>query len=107
MKTDFSKLPREEIEARITTMLLGEMPADEAADLREYISQDSDLQKLHDDLKQTISLVTEASALEQPMQLSAGRREDLLRSFKMVRSAELVSKPARESTWRTWAALAA
>ncbi len=107
MKTNFSKLPREEIEARITTMLLGEMPADEAAELRDYISQDTELQKLHDDLKQTISLVTEASAQEQPQQLSAGRREALLESFKMVRPAELTPKPERESAWRTWAALAA
>src|SRR3954468_10834150 len=107
MKTDFSKLPREEIKARITTMLLGEMPADEAAELREYIIYDDALQKLHDDLKQTISLVTEVSAQEQPMQLAAGRREKLLESFKMVRPPELAPKAGRESTWRTWAALAA
>src|SRR6185295_17528123 len=97
MKTDFSKLPRKEIEARITTMLLGEIPADEAAELREYISQDTELQKLHDDLKQIISLVTEACAQEPPQQLSAGRREALLESFKMVHSPELAARGKRES----------
>src|SRR4051812_34374294 len=97
MKTDFSQLPREEVEARITTMLLGEMPAEEAAELMEFVLRDAELLKLHDELKRTISLVTEASAQEEPMKLSAGRREELLESFKMVKPPELAEKPRRES----------
>ena len=55
MKTDFSQLRREEVEARITTMLLGEMPADEAAELMDFVSRHSELLRLHDELKRTIS----------------------------------------------------
>jgi hypothetical protein len=107
MKTDFSQLPREEIEARITTMLLGEMPADEAAELMEFVSRDSELLKLHDELKRTISLVTEAAAGDEAMKLSEGRREQLLESFKMVKPPELAEKTHGKIEWRNWAAMAA
>ena len=40
---------REQIEARITALLLGELPAAVAELLRWTISQDADLQKLHDE----------------------------------------------------------
>ena len=50
---------REQIEARITALLLGELPAAEAELLRWTISQDADLQKLHDELQSTIILVRE------------------------------------------------
>ena len=60
MKTDFSKLPREEIEARITTVLMGEMEAEEARELMDFVSGDAELMRLHDELKTTISLVLEA-----------------------------------------------
>ena len=41
---------RENIEARITALLLDELPADEAQLLRYTISQDAALKKLHDEL---------------------------------------------------------
>ena len=50
---------REQIEARITALLLGELPADEAELLRWTISQDAELQKLHGRLLLTVGLVRE------------------------------------------------
>jgi Mg-chelatase subunit ChlD len=103
MKTDFSQLPREEIEARITTMLMGEMTEEEARELMEFVSTDAELLQLHNDLKATISLVAEASsATEQPI-LSEARREELLQGFKTVRSPELRER----RNWAQWAAMAA
>jgi len=85
MKTDFSKLPRAEVEARITTMLMGEMSADEACELMEFVSGDAELLQLHDELKTTVSLVAEASMPEEAVALSEGRRQELLQAFKTVR----------------------
>jgi len=48
---------REQIEERITALLLGELPAAEAELLRWTISRDASLQRLHDELQATISLV--------------------------------------------------
>ena len=50
---------REQIEARITALLLGELPADESELLRWTISQDAELQKLHGRLLLTVGLVRE------------------------------------------------
>jgi Mg-chelatase subunit ChlD/type II secretory pathway pseudopilin PulG len=84
---------RESIEVRITTLLLGELPADEAALLRYTIAQDPVLQQLHDELKATLELVREAekhpvaAAPEKsaPLKLSADRRQKLLAHFKTPR----------------------
>ena len=87
------KPSREEIELRLTALLLGELPADEAALLRYTISQDAGLQKLHDELASTIILVRE---VEQPpaettaeksasLKLSDERREKLLAHFQTPR----------------------
>jgi len=84
---------REQIETRITALLLGELPADEAALLRYTISQDPALKKLHDQLESALPLVREAAkhpaeALVEkpaPLKLSANRREQLLAHFKTPR----------------------
>ena len=84
---------RDEIEARITALLLGELPADEAKLLRWTISQDAGLQKLHDELESTIVLVREAEKNPAaapgekivPLKLSDVRREKLLAHFKTPR----------------------
>ena len=52
---------REQIEARITALLLGELPADEAALLRYTLAQDPALQQLHDELQSALGLVREAA----------------------------------------------
>ncbi len=84
---------REQIEARLTALLLGELPAEEAELLRWTIAQDADLQKLHDRLKLTIGLVRETLAQPEeasagktaPLRLSEERRRKLLAHFKTPR----------------------
>lgn len=81
---------REQIEARITALLLGELPANEAEVLRFTISQDVALKKLHDELASTIVLVREAAKTPadapaekaEALKLSQERREKLLAHFK-------------------------
>jgi Mg-chelatase subunit ChlD/anti-sigma factor RsiW len=85
---------REQIETRLTALLLGELPAEEAALLRYTIAQDPELQQLHDELQATLVLVREvakhpADAPEEknaPLQLSAERRQKLLAHFKTPRA---------------------
>src|ERR1041385_5741323 len=105
--------PREESEARITAMLLGELPPEDVAALRQTIAQDAELAALHDRLKQAIELVRETVASpEQALlasadapKLPADRREKLLESFKIIRPKKLAWH--RTVNWREWAALAA
>ena len=84
---------REQIEARLTALLLGELPAEEAELLRWTIARDPELQKLHDRLKQTIGFVRETVAhpvegsVEDPVvrKLSDERRQKLLAHFQTPR----------------------
>jgi autotransporter-associated beta strand protein len=92
---------REQIEARITALLLGELPADEAQLLRYTISQDAALKKLHDELAQTIVLVREAeknpaamSGENVSLKLSDERRKKLLAHFQTPRP-----QAAKELFW--------
>jgi len=88
---NFDQPSREEIEARITALLLGELPTDEAALLRYTISQDAGLQKLHDELAATMVLVREVeknpahAEKDAPLKLAADRRQKLLTHFKTPR----------------------
>jgi len=89
MNAELPGNPREELELKITALLLGELSETEAATVRAAIAEDADLQKLHDDLKQTIHLVREAtvSAGEpqpeqgEPLKLAEGRRKALQVAF--------------------------
>src|SRR5437867_3529015 len=100
---DTPKSPREELEARLTALLLGELSAEEAAALRQAIGQDAELARLESQLKETIGLVREATASKEEktvepaaaLQLSAERREKLLASFKTTR-LEIPKKPRRK-----------
>jgi len=81
--------PREEMEWRVTALLLGELASDEAAAVREAIAKDPELAKLHDDLKATIQLVQSAATKEEESitaeaaqpKLSEARRKKLLTAF--------------------------
>jgi len=83
---------REEIEAKLTALLLGELPAEEAALLRWTIAQDTGLSQLHKRLKTTIDFVREVAAHPSetatlpaaPLKLSAAKREKLLAHFKLI-----------------------
>ena len=93
---------REPIEARITALLLGELPAAEAELLRFTISQDAALKKLQAELAQTMVLVREAEKnpatanKNVSLKLSDARRKNLLAHFQTPRPS---AKPARELFW--------
>jgi type II secretory pathway component GspD/PulD (secretin)/Mg-chelatase subunit ChlD len=94
---------RAELEARVTAMLLGELSAEDATALRQTISQDAALAKLHERLRLTLDLVRETAATsaggisEQtaPLKLSPARREALLAHFKIVSPKQLARPRAR------------
>lgn len=100
---------RNEIEARLTALLLGELPENEAALLRWAIAQDSELQKLHDRLQLTVGLVREVAKNPEPtpaetaaLKLSAERRAKLLAHFKSPRPAvppAPTPAPVQELPW--------
>ncbi|MDR3459880.1 MAG: von Willebrand factor type A domain-containing protein [Verrucomicrobiae bacterium] len=87
---------RADLELRITMLLLGELPAAEAEQLRQTIAQDAALKKLHDELKSTIGLVREVeknpadttSEDSTPLKLSDERRQKLLAHFQTPRPQE-------------------
>src|SRR6266850_2241034 len=61
MNQDSPRNLREELEARLTTLLLGELPDDEAAMLRAAIERDAGLAGVYERLKHTIDLVRETA----------------------------------------------
>jgi len=89
MNPEFPNDPRAELELQVTALLLGQLDDAAAAAVRTAIEQDSELKKLHDDLKQTIRLVRTAEAtVAEPetepaevLQLSEGRRRALQTAF--------------------------
>ena len=102
-----SPTPREQLEARLTALLLGELSGDEAAALREIIARDAQLAALHDRLKQTIDLVREAVvdpaelAIERPAPVRLGeeRRQKLMAQFKTVTPAQFAPKRPPRNPW--------
>src|ERR1039457_3059505 len=82
---------RGEIEAKLTALLLGELPDEEARLLRWAIAQDVELAQLHDRLKVTIGLLREVTVKPTesvPLKLSDERRKRLLAHFKTPRPKE-------------------
>ncbi len=87
---------RDEIEAKLTALLLGELPEEEARLLRWAVSQDAGLAKLHDQLELAIGLVRTAGknpaatpGEHVPLKLSDERRKKLLAHFQTPRPKEL------------------
>ena len=84
---------REEIEAKLTALLLGELSEEEARLLRWAISQDPALARLLEQLKRTIGIVREVSvkpaesdsAQTAALKLSDERRKKLLAHFQTPR----------------------
>ena len=89
MNPELPRTPREELELRVTALLLGELSATEAASVYATIASNPELTRLHDDLKQTIHLVRQATANASsptpnqtpPPQLSEERRRVLRTHF--------------------------
>jgi Mg-chelatase subunit ChlD/type II secretory pathway pseudopilin PulG len=100
---NLEKPSREEIEAKLTALLLGELPVEEAQLLRWAISQDAALAKMHDRLKVSIGFVREITAnpaeklpaQTAPLKLSSERREKLLAHFKTVAPKEFAPPKQR------------
>lgn len=93
-----------ELEANLTALLLGELPAEQAAGLRQAIAHDAELAALYRRLELTIDLVREAAhpaagqaETPAPLKLSDARREQLLAHFKTVAPREF-SRPRRKSS---------
>ncbi len=92
MNSNTPNSPPEDFEARITALLLGELNATEAAEVRQAIASDQTLALLEARLRDTIALVREAtrtasnqsSPTPAKRRLSNARREKLLRKFKAL-----------------------
>jgi len=100
MNSKKPRTPHQELEASLTALLLGELPADKAAALRELMVKDAELARLYERLEQTVGLVRETAAPSEqtlqsaPLKLSNKRREQLLAHFKTVAPKEF-TKPER------------
>src|SRR5678816_3627323 len=103
MNPDKPQTPREELEVRLTAMLMGELSPEEAAALQTLMANDAELTALHARLRQAIGLLREAIAIPEhpetplPVQLSSERRERLLAHFKnpTPAPAPVIVKPKR------------
>jgi Mg-chelatase subunit ChlD len=101
MKSEKPKTPRQELEASLTALLLGELPEQKAAALRESMAKDAELARLYERLEQTIGLVRETAVpAEQgtqsaPLKLSTKRREQLLQQFKTIAPKEFTNPKSR------------
>jgi len=115
MNFEFPQDDREAMEAKLTALLLGELRAEEIAEVSRAMEKDPQLAALYEQLKVTIQLVRETAsspaaetgAQSAPLKLSAERREKLLAQFKTVAPKEF-QKPRRVMDWLIpWAAAAA
>jgi Mg-chelatase subunit ChlD len=98
-------MKREDLEAKVTALLLGEMPDNEAALLRELIARDAGVARLHGQLKLTLDLLRETAAEPEPapsppLKLSSARREKLLAQFKTVAPREFAPAPKPMMRWQ-------
>lgn len=98
----FAELPREEVEAKITALLLGELDPVEASALEAYVAREPELARLRAALLRTLELVREATTPARPPgavsiprhQLSPERRERLLARLRALRTASVEPAPA-------------
>jgi autotransporter-associated beta strand protein len=99
--------PGEEVEIRLTALLMGELSPEEAAALRAQMAENPELEALHARLAKASDLLREATSLDAtaeasaPARLSPEKRERLLRQFKKspTPGAAVIVKPKRRWTW--------
>lgn len=90
-KPEKTPTPREQLEMRLTALLMGQLPPEEAAALEAQVAADPALAALKARLRKAIELLREASneseapASETPVQLSSERRARLLAHFQTPR----------------------
>jgi len=115
MNTEFPSDPREALEASLTALLLDELPADQAAFMRQAIAQDAELARRYERLKSAIELVrlTESGPSKSPvtqppaLKLSDQRRQELLQRFKTLAPKAFAQPKQRETSWLVPAGVAA
>lgn len=96
----------DELEPKLTALLLGQLPLEEAATVREAIAQNPKLTELHERLKKTIDLVraagesTEQQAVPKaPLKLSEVKRAALLAHLKTVEPTAFGSPKPHQPSW--------
>lgn len=117
MNPDSPHDPRSALEARLTALLLGELPPGQAAALEDLIARDAELSRLRQRLEHAITLLREVEAApaapaETPAaapRLSEARRQHLLQHFKTIAiTPKAAPRPARRRmSWLIPAAAAA
>ncbi|HXI53482.1 MAG TPA: hypothetical protein VNH84_18345, partial [Candidatus Saccharimonadales bacterium] len=120
--TSFAGPPSpEDMEWRITALLLGELSPEEAAALQEIIAASPALAQLHQRMQHTVGVVRDAvhapetAPADAPsaLKLSAERREKLLQTFKVIPPGRLEKERARRQprrpvfSFREWGNVAA
>src|ERR1044071_1124489 len=106
MKADSPDHLHNERETQLTALLLGELSAEEAAEVRKQMEADPALAALHARLAYALGLVREAmTSMPQeseagavPLRLSDVRREQLLQAFKTAKPQFATSQP-RARRW--------
>jgi Mg-chelatase subunit ChlD len=118
MNPDAPRDAREELEIRITAMLMGQLSPEESVELEAQIATDPELRALHSRLRRAAELLREsrafretaASASTTPLRLSQARREQLLATFRGIKPVPSpAAKPALplRRQWRPRLVLAA
>jgi Mg-chelatase subunit ChlD len=107
MNPEQPRSPREELETRLTALLLGELSPEEAAATRRAIAQDATLAELFQRLRVTIELVQHASLgvanpstpESAPLRLSEERRKQLFTQFQAKPLPTLGFRSRRRTSW--------
>jgi Mg-chelatase subunit ChlD len=109
MNPNESLTPGEELEIRITALLMGELSPEESTALRAQVSDNPELQSLHGRLSRAYDLLRAATPLCEtvdpaaPVRLSSERRERLLKRFKATAKREPTIIAIKRPRW-TWLA---
>jgi Mg-chelatase subunit ChlD len=116
MNPQLPQLPHNDPESRLTALILGELPPDDAAALQAELASNPALAELHRRLQETIGLLREAVKSPEAQNVAAApaqtlapeRRAALLASFKVIPTQRLqAARPQRNLAWREISALAA
>lgn len=113
MNPEFPGNERDQLEASITALLLGELSPDQAAALEQRLAKDPELGQLHAKLKASLELVREATRKapgdpRQPtLRLSEARRQRLLKEFRTVKMSPVTKMTQWEASWLVPVGLAA
>ncbi len=102
--------PENDLEVRITALLLGELTAEEEAEVRAAMAANPELMRLHDRLKAVMGLVRDAvpttelpaQSIPEPLTLAHERRQELLEVFKGGSPKAKEKKIIKVSFWRRY-----